>query len=236
MSYRKKINKIYNKIETIARKGPDYVLEYNQYIDSIIKQGNYSILQDVMSYKYNLDMRIFNTIEDFKRTSFPAIRFNSISRFQKRLKSILDQQNIYCVGIHFYDSNNDRYLGDIREIEEQRNFKAYEDQELIDEKATLTLEATKGLSSSINDATPVFSLSPNDTITFKTHSVVQYLGGLYTCNTSYTWNLNNQITPTFSQYWGTFSYGTFSTISYSDDETELLDKYTLAIDWLLNRN
>lgn len=233
MNYRKLINKIYTKIDNISRKGPDYVYEYYEYIDLVIKQGNSSVLEDVMIHKFGIDMRPYPSIDDFKKDSFPKIRFQSVARFQKKLKSLLDQNNLYCVGFHYYESNNDTYVGDIREIEDSTIFKAYEDRELREEIKIVNLEVIKGLSSSISDATPPFDLSPSHTLNFKTQSVVGFNNNYYTCIQSYTWSSTNQITPTYSAFWATYSFGTYSKTTIGEDSIDLLDKYQLAIDILL---
>lgn len=233
MNYRKLINKIYTKIDNISRKGPDYVFEYYEYIDLVIKQGNSSALEDVMISKFGIDMRIYLSIEDFKKDSFPEVRFQSISRFQKKLKSLLDQNNLYCIGFHYFNSDDDVYIGDIKEIEDETIFKAYEDKELREEIKIINLEVSKGLSQSIKESTPPFDLSANDVISFKEGSVVSYIDIYYSCIQSYTWSSINQITPTYSSYWSTYSFGTYSSTTIGDDTIQLLDKYGLAIQWLL---
>jgi hypothetical protein len=233
MSYRKVLNKIYTKIDNISRKGPDYIYEYYEYIDLVIKQGNSSALEDVMISKFGIDMRVYPSIEDFRKDSFPKVRFQSINRFQKKLKSLLDQNNIYCIGFHYFDSNNNVYIGDIKEVDDQTIFKAYEDKELRDEIKTINLEVTKGMSSSIMEATPPFNLSVNDVIRFTEDSVLSYQNNYYSCIQSYTWSSLNQITPTYSAYWATYSFGTYSYTLIGDDTIQLLYKYQLAIDWLL---
>jgi len=54
--YRRKLNKIYNKINNLALKGRDNQIEYLNYIDELIDKGDYSAFEEVMFVYYDFDI------------------------------------------------------------------------------------------------------------------------------------------------------------------------------------
>ena len=53
-SFKGDINKIYQKIDKIAKVGRDNYLEYYSYIDDSISKGQYGLLNQVLLIKFNL--------------------------------------------------------------------------------------------------------------------------------------------------------------------------------------
>ena len=59
----KKVNKIYFKIDAIAKKGELGRIEYYQYVDELFRDGLYSTFQDTLLRKYSIDtIDIKNTL------------------------------------------------------------------------------------------------------------------------------------------------------------------------------
>ena len=98
----KKINKIYSKIDSIAKKGEIGRIEYYQYIDDIVRDKLYSAFQDTLLRKYGIDtIRILN-VDDIKKETFNIIRFQTNSKFQEDLKKFYDSVNVIQIGQYIY--------------------------------------------------------------------------------------------------------------------------------------
>ncbi len=239
MLYRKEYEKIYNKINNIARKGKDAIFDYYILIDELIDNGQYSILQDVLINKYKIDLINFKSVKDLKHKTFSIIRQKTNSSSQVELTKLFNSKNIYPIGFHYFRKTDNQYLGDIKELEESEDWIAYKDPKLTekqDEIRIINLEVTIGLSQSILEAIPEFENNPNKSITFATNSVVIYTGNIYNCEQSYTYNISNPITPTYSSYWTQKIAPTYSVTVIDDNETKLIDKYSIAINLLNQTN
>jgi hypothetical protein len=161
MSYRKDYNKIVNKINSIALKGKSGIYDYYSYIDELIENSQYSIFEDVLLSKYKINVKIYKTVQDIKKQTFNLIREGTKSSFQVKLKKLFDTNNIYQMGFKFYDSTNNNYLGDIKEVEEKRNWIVYRDPELAekeDQISVINLEIVKGITQSfiVDDTIPLY--------------------------------------------------------------------------------
>ena len=237
MSYRSEYNKIYTKINNIAKKGKDGVFDYYVLIDELIDNGQYSILQDVLINKYKVDSNIFKSVQDLKHKTFSIIRSKTISNNQIELKKLYDKKNVYPIGFHYFNKTNNQFLGDIKEIEIQDAWIAYKDPKLSekeDEIRVINLEVTVGLSQSILESIPTFENNPNLNINFTADAQVLYLDSIYECVQSYSYNITNQITPTYSLYWNQVLAPTYSFTVLNDNTVKLIDKYSEAIDILLS--
>ncbi len=233
MSYRAEYKKIYNRIQKVAQKGTDGTSEFYQLIDEIIDSGQYDILQNLLYEKYKILAIRYKSIRDLKRESFPIIRRQTNSIFQTELKKLIDSKNLYQVGFYYFDKTTNKYLGDIRELEDVQDWIYYKDPKLAqkqDEIIVINLEVVSGLSSSVLDAIPPFELKPTDEKTLNVGDILTYNQDVYQCITSYTWNVTNQITPTASSYWQQILPPTYSLTIIGDDNTKLIDKYKLAFD------
>ena len=232
MSYRKEFNKVYKKINTIAQKGNDGVFDYYIYIDDLVDTGQYPLLEDVMSVKYRIDIRQYNSINDMKHRTFDTIRQHTISSFQSQLKALFDKRSVYPVGFHFYDSLNNHYLGDIKEVEEERNWIAYKDPKLSekqDQIKVINLEVTSGLHDSVVSSIPTFIDNAILSYSFTNGDLVKYNGGIYECVHDYKYDSQNLINPTYGDYWMQIYSPTYSFTLIDDDLVKLIDKYNTAI-------
>ena len=93
----KKLNKIYLKIDLIAKKGDLGKLEYYQFIDELIDKGEFYLFQDVMIKKYGIDTSYIETY-NVKKKTFDQIRFQTNSKFQEDLKKFCDSVNVSFKG------------------------------------------------------------------------------------------------------------------------------------------
>ena len=92
-----RMNKIFQKIDSIAKKGKSADSEYYSYIDSLIDKGQYEIFQQVLYYKYGIDPLEVSTI-DIKEYTFDKIRHKTTSSFQQDLQSLYNKYNVYQIG------------------------------------------------------------------------------------------------------------------------------------------
>jgi hypothetical protein len=229
--FRKEYNKLAQRINKVAQKGPDAVFEYYELIDEVLEKGQYSLLEEIMIARYGIDIRSVRTMEDFKKESFPDIRRVTNSNSSLFLKQVTDDKGVYSVGQHYYRLSNNQYIGDIREVESNTRFTEKKLVEIF-----VNLEVVVGLTSSILDAIPIFPVYPPQTLRVLEQSQFIYEGKIYHCTQSYTFSAINQITPTFSAYWAQVSAPIYSLISYTGSNVTLLNKYKLAIDTLKSYN
>lgn len=228
-SYRREYNKIYNKINKLSQKGPDYIFDYYELIDEIIAKKQYIILQDVMLTKYEIQMRNFNSISDFKGFSFKEIRKSINDVSSESIQKTLNQNLVYLVGFHVYDSNNNNYLGDIRENQTIARTE-YTNPRL--QNITVQLQAERGIHSSVFSAIPTFENNLLTTIVYSVDDILLYQGDIYRCQIGYTYSYTNKITPTFSTYWSQMQVPTYSVSYFTSSTTTLVQKYSSAIDFL----
>ena len=234
MTYRQEVERIYKKLDSLSQRGVDAYLEFREYIDELIDYGQYSIFDDVMFTKYNLDIKKYKSIDDLKKNVFPEIRFQTTSKYLKSLQKLYKSKGVFNTGLHFYNSTNGKYLGDIKEIyQSTSNGNTFQDTRLSQRLNTPYLEVIVGLSSSIYDAIPEYDLNnTNGVINYVTYSQVSYNKNIYECINSYDWRYGNPITPTYSNYWTFSTFASYSVTSITSSETTLLDKYSIALDIL----
>ena len=184
MTYRGEIEKIYKKLDSLAQRGEDSIMDFRDYVDEILQYGQYSIFEDTVYLKYNIDIKKFKSIEDLKKNLFKEIRFQTKSKFQKNLNNLYKSKKVFTNGFHFYDSDTSRYLGDIQEVTSLSNtsYAIYDTRlnQLLNQ-GDIKLLITLGLSSSIYSAISEYGPNLNKTITYGTYSQVIYNGDVYEC-------------------------------------------------------
>jgi hypothetical protein len=229
--YRKDFNKLAKKLNKIAQKGENAKFEFYEFIDEIITLNQYSIFEDIMITKYGIDIKKYKTVEDVKNETFEDIRRVTNFSTQIFFKDLIDENNVYNLGFHYYDKTTNQYIGDIIEYEQTTNFS---EKKLIE--VFLNLDSIVGLSSSIYSAIPTFVNNPSEVIKFEVSSQVLYQGNIYHCTQSYTYSATAKYTPTFSNYWVQVLSPTYSLTSFTNSSITLLEKYKLAINTLKSYN
>jgi hypothetical protein len=142
----KRINQIYQKVDAIAKKGKDGYLDYVTYLDELVSQGEWTIFQDMMLKKYQIDVRQYKSVDLVKSKTFEKVRFYTLDDFQQELKDFYKSEGIYQNGFDVYNLSDNSILGQIYEFEEvKENFPLYKDTELaVKEKVIiLHLEARR---------------------------------------------------------------------------------------------
>lgn len=108
----KTFQKIYLKIDSIAKKGILGQTEYNIYIDDIINAGQFYILKDVLYTKYGIPSYQMGVLE-IKSNTFNSIRFKTTSSFQEDLQSLYSSSSVYQMGQDIYVQSTSLKLGTI---------------------------------------------------------------------------------------------------------------------------
>jgi len=232
MNYREEINRIHKKLDSFALQGDLSIYDYYLYIDDLINEGKYSVLLNVMATIYGMDIRKFKTIDDFKKNSYKQIKSKTISKYQRDLNAVFLEQSVYNVGTHFYSSINNKYLGDILETEPEYSSNLYLLQIKPWETQIVNLNVIRGLSSAIFSSIPPFGSIAGKEFFYMTQSQVVYENKVYECISSFTWSKSSFITPTFSEYFTQSVIPNYSSISISDKNMSLIDKYSLGIEIL----
>lgn len=103
--YRKKLQKIYNKVDSIALKGRDNFIEYYKFIDEIVEKGDYGAFEQSLYYYYDIDITDLNSTEDVKKKTWDDVLFQTKSSFLKKLKKIYDRKQVYQNSFDIFSTN-----------------------------------------------------------------------------------------------------------------------------------
>ncbi len=178
----KKINKIYNQIDKLATKGKEYVYEYYKLIDDIISKGNYSYLEVVFFYFYNIDINDeeFLSVDDVKKKTWNTVLFYTNSSLAKKIKKVYDDKSVYQVGFDIFKEIDNTKLGQIVEVDQFSPDSKYYIQNkdfarLMGTRVTY-LEVTKtGATSSVIIDTTDVKLSEENNLVNRYKNAINYL-------------------------------------------------------------
>lgn len=95
------VDKIFNKIDKIAKVGNDNYIEYSVYVDELVKKGNYQYLKECLEVKYDFDIS-FMDISAVKKESWKVILFNTNTTYQDFIKKLLKAKKVYQSGLYYY--------------------------------------------------------------------------------------------------------------------------------------
>lgn len=95
------IDKIYSRIDKIAKKGNDSYIEYYSYIDQLIKDAKYGFLKECLEIKYDYDITYMD-IDTVKKKSWKEILFRTNTNFQDSFKKILKSKGLIQNGLNYY--------------------------------------------------------------------------------------------------------------------------------------
>ena len=242
--YKVEADKMYNKITTIAKKGQDGIFDYYNYIDEVINNKLYSVYEDVLVTKFNIDFLKYKSVEEMKSKTFKIIRSFTNTSFQEKLKQIFDKNGVYAIGFHFYESSTNRYLGDIIEIDISSNWIMYKDYSLTQiqsasqdgEIKIIQLEASVGSPVGLKESISPFPLDEKRKFSYNLNSIIYWKNQIYKCTIPYTWSKDNNITPDNLNYWMIIYPPSYNTLTVSDITVPLLNKYIIAINFLKSFN
>lgn len=115
--YRKKLDKIYGKIEKISSKGRDNQIEYFKYIDDLIEKGDYSAFEEVLLIYYKFDTTRERDVDSYKVRSWMSICEQTKPSFLTKLSKLYKTKGIYQSSFDIYIDENSKLLGQIIEKE-----------------------------------------------------------------------------------------------------------------------
>lgn len=102
-SPRKDFNKIYIRIDKIAKGGKDNYLEYYKLVDDLVKKGQLAMLEQTIFYKYKaIELNAGASIKDFKNKSWYIILEGTRSRLQEDKNRLVKNNNLYSIGITYF--------------------------------------------------------------------------------------------------------------------------------------
>ena len=202
----------------VVSRGESYIQNYYDLIDEVIENGKSEVLEDVMSTKFKIDARKYDTIDNLKKKTFKIIAGFTESKSNLSLQSLFVNKGVFTLGSQFFDSGTSQYLGDIKQ------FNTF--------TISQALDVYTFYPEYLRVAIPKFISSPLTIIDYKKDFIVYYGEKLYLCVENYTWNKFNKITPTFSNYWCEIYPGTMSLHAVTDQNITLIDRYSNSIDIL----
>ena len=103
--YKRKLEKIFNKVDSIATKGRDYYMDYNNYINELVEKGDYGAFQQMLYYFYQIDILDASSVSDIKRFTWKEILFQTKSSFLKKLKKVYDDSQVYQISYDVFTTN-----------------------------------------------------------------------------------------------------------------------------------
>ena len=103
--YRKKLEKIFTKIDEHASKGKDNFFEYYKYIDESIEKGDYPTFKDVLYLFYNINVNNATDVGVVKTYTWREILIQTKSPFLSKLKKIYDDAQVYQVSYDIFSIN-----------------------------------------------------------------------------------------------------------------------------------
>lgn len=101
-SFKKDIDKFYQKIDKIAKQGRDNFQEYYNFVDDCIFKQQYAILTQVLYIKYDFDYTKYLSVNDVKSRSWSAIMFRTNTGFQDDKYKLLKNNSLYQLGLDIY--------------------------------------------------------------------------------------------------------------------------------------
>ena len=103
--YRKKLEKIFNRVDKLATKGRDQYIEYYKYIDELIQKGDYGVFQQMLYYFYEIDILDESSVEDVKNGTWEDILFQTNTSFLKKLSLLYKQRGVYQDSYDIYTTD-----------------------------------------------------------------------------------------------------------------------------------
>ena len=113
---KKKIDKIYKQIDSLAKKGKDQVFEYYKLIDEIINKSEYDFFEQCMYVYYKIDI-VGVEVSVIKKKTWSEILFQTNTSFLTSLKKMYDKKLVYQTGFNVYTQDVNSLIGQIKEIE-----------------------------------------------------------------------------------------------------------------------
>lgn len=106
---RKKLEKIYTKIDKIAVYGKEKTQDYYLLVDDFVNKGEYQNFELCLLQYYFIDISGINSIDTVKKKTWPDIMMQTKASFLKRLSKLYKTKNVYQQGFDIF-SIEPKYL------------------------------------------------------------------------------------------------------------------------------
>lgn len=145
MSLPKEIQKIYLRIDKIAKGGKENFLQYYSLIDEYIKKGSWDMFKQCLYLSYGVSVDDLSS-DSVKKETWSKILFKTNTTLQDQKYSLFKRNGIYNQGLGYYleGTNPTRKLGEIKEIVEYVNpndYQSHRNANILTQKRTY-LEVT----------------------------------------------------------------------------------------------
>jgi hypothetical protein len=98
---RTEINKIFSKIDKIAKKGNDSYMEYHILVDNLIRQNKYYYLLECLQTRYEYDAT-YQDVPTIKKQSWKDILFRTNTTLQDFKRKLFKSKGVYQQGLFYY--------------------------------------------------------------------------------------------------------------------------------------
>ena len=116
---KKRVEKVYLKIDSISKKGEEGFIEYKAYIDELVDEQKFYVLENVLERKYKIDTADLTVVDIKSPKIYGLIRFKTHSPFQESLKKLYDSYGLYVIGINVF--RNGELIGEIMKVSDPQN-------------------------------------------------------------------------------------------------------------------
>jgi hypothetical protein len=100
---RKRLRKISERLDELAKEGQYRYQEYKEYIDEIIDDGQWIIFQSLLARKYRIkDAHKLSPVDSKTERIWDIIKLETTSDFQKQFKQLFDTNSCYMIGKKVY--------------------------------------------------------------------------------------------------------------------------------------
>lgn len=103
--YKKKLEKIFNKVGRIATKGKDYIQEFTNYVNELVEKGDYSAFIETIYIYYNIDAYEKIDVNDVISTTWKEILFQTKTPFLDKLSILYKKNKIYQQSYQIYSDD-----------------------------------------------------------------------------------------------------------------------------------
>ncbi len=102
---KRRINKVFKKLDALARAGTGSELSYYSYVDEMLANSMYPDLVLCLEVKYGLDPLSYPSLGEMKRETWGAMLEMTKDILSWRLKKLYDSKDVYQIGTSFYSGS-----------------------------------------------------------------------------------------------------------------------------------
>ena len=114
--YSDRVDELYKKIRKISLSGDDYYYLWKDLVKDKLILGEMKILQDVVRRYYKIDYENYLSIDIFIKEAWKKIKFLTPPSEGEIYKHLFDEKGVYVVGIEYYTTQTDIYIGRIEQF------------------------------------------------------------------------------------------------------------------------